>query len=126
MLPYLATLYYLCAMMERKIIGFRHYYREFMQTLGVGERKKIHYALDMLATQERVSTKFVKSIRDGIFELRTEYEGNIYRIFFCFDEGNIVILFNGIQKKTQKTPESEIKKAIQLKNEYYGSKQRTL
>jgi putative addiction module killer protein len=107
---------------ERKIIAFKHYYREFMQTLNAGEQKKIHYMLDMLATQERISAKFVKSIRDGVYELRAEYESNIYRIFFIFDGGNIVVLFNGIQKKTQKTPENEIKKAIQLKNEYYGSK----
>lgn len=76
----------------------------------------------MLTTQQRVSEKFVKYIREGVFEIRAEYESNIYRVFFCFDEGNIVILFNGFQKKTQKTPESEIKKAIQLKKEYYGSK----
>jgi phage-related protein len=82
--------------------------------------------LDMLATQERISTKFVKFIRDDIYELRAEYESNIYRVFFCFDDGNIVILFNGFQKKTQKTPESEIRKAIQLKNEYYGSNQESL
>lgn len=72
----------------------------------------------MLTTQQRVSEKFVKYIREGVFEIRAEYESNIYRVFFCFDEGNIVILFNGFQKKTQKTPESEIKKAIQLKKEY--------
>jgi putative addiction module killer protein len=107
---------------ERKIIAFRHYYSEFMQTLNAGERKKVHYVLDMLATQERISAKFVKFIRDGVYELRAEYESNIYRIFFIFDGGNIVVLFNGFQKKTQKTPESEIKKAIQLKDEYYGSK----
>jgi putative addiction module killer protein len=93
-----------------------------MQTLNTGEKKKIHYVLDMLATHERISAKFVKFVRDGIYELRAEYESNIYRIFFIFDGGNIVILFNGFQKKTQKTPESEIKRAIQLKNEYYGSK----
>ncbi|MDR1896161.1 MAG: type II toxin-antitoxin system RelE/ParE family toxin [Prevotellaceae bacterium] len=107
---------------ERKIIAFKHYYREFMQTLNAGEQKKIHYVLDMLATQERTSAKFVKSIRDGVYELRAEYESNIYRIFFIFDGGNIVVLFNGFQKKTQKTPEKEIKKAIQLKDDYYGSK----
>jgi phage-related protein len=107
---------------ERKIIGFKHYYREFMQTLNTGEQRKIHYVLDMLATQERISAKFVKFIRDGTYELRAEYESNIYRIFFIFDGDRIVVLFNGFQKKTQKTPESEIKKAIQLKNEYYGSK----
>ncbi len=107
---------------ERKIIGFKHYYREFMQSLGVGERRKIYYVLDMLATQERISTKFVKFIRDGIYELRAEYESNIYRLFFLFDGNKIVVLLNGFQKKTQKTPENEIKKAIRLKKEYYGSK----
>jgi phage-related protein len=107
---------------ERKIIAFKRYYREFMQTLNAGEQRKIHYVLDMLATQERISAKFVKFIRDGVYELRTAYESNIYRIFFIFDGGNIVVLFNGFQKKMQKTPESEIKKAIQLKDEYYGSK----
>jgi phage-related protein len=52
-----------------------------------------------------------------------EYEGNIYRIFFIFDEGKIVILFNGFQKKTQKTPESEIDKALKIKEKYYAYKQ---
>jgi hypothetical protein len=47
---------------ERKIIAFKHYYREFMQTLNEGEQKKIHYVFDMLATQERISAKFVKFI----------------------------------------------------------------
>jgi phage-related protein len=107
---------------ERKIIAYKNYYKDFMNTLTVSECKKIHYILDMLATRERVSKKFVKHIRNGVYELRSEYESNIYRIFFCFDESKIVVLFNGFQKKTQKTPESEIKKAIQLKNEYHESK----
>ena len=47
---------------------------------------------------------------------------NIFWGFFFFFEGNIVMLFNGFQKKTQKTPESEIEKAVKLKNEYYASK----
>ena len=42
---------------------------------------------------------------------------------FLFDDGNIIILFNGFQKKTQKTPKQEIEKAIKLKNQYYAEKQ---
>ncbi|MCL1934317.1 MAG: type II toxin-antitoxin system RelE/ParE family toxin [Candidatus Azobacteroides sp.] len=42
------------------------------------------------------------------------------------DEGNIVILFNGFQKKTQETPKSEINQAIKLKNEYYANKQQSI
>jgi phage-related protein len=93
-----------------------------MASLTDGERKKIHYGLDLLVSQERVSKKFVKFVKDDIYELRSEYEGNIYRIFFIFDKGMIVVLFNGFQKKTQKTPESEIRKAIEIKNMYYANK----
>lgn len=60
---------------------------------------------------------------DGIYELRTEYGGNIYRVFFIFDDGQIVVLFNGFQKKTQKTPTNEIEKAIKIKEAYYADKQ---
>ena len=86
-----------------------------METLNEKEQEKVQYGLLLLKTQERLSTKFVKSIRDGIFELRTG--------IFIFDEGNIVILFNGFQKKTQKTPNSEIEKAIKIKEAYYADKQ---
>ena len=93
-----------------------------MSTLDDKVSKKIYYTLDMLKTQQRVPEKFVKHIIDEIYELRVEYESNIYRVFFIFDSGNIVVLFNGFQKKTQKTPKREIDKVIELKKEYYASK----
>lgn len=77
----------------------------------------------MLKTSNRIATKFVKHIEDGLYELRAEYRGNIFRVFFIFDEGNIVVLFNGFQKKSQKTPQKEIKEALRLKKEYYEGKQ---
>jgi phage-related protein len=55
--------------------------------------------------------------------LRIEYGSNIYRIFFVFDLGNIVVLFNGFQKKTQKTPKNEIDRALKIKKEYDEYKQ---
>lgn len=69
----------------------------------------------MLKCYERISTKFVKSLKEGLYELRVEVEGIIYRVFFIFDEGNIVVLFHGFKKKTQKTPIKEIEKAIKIK-----------
>lgn len=66
--------------------------------------------------------KFVKHVRDGLYELKTEYNGNIYRVFFIFDEEKIVVLFNGFQKKTQKAPAGEIEKALNIKEEYYEYK----
>lgn len=89
----------------------------------VGAQKKLDYVLGMLKIQERISERFVKFIRDGIYEIRAFHDGNIYRTFFIFDEGNIVMLFNGFQKKTQKTPEREFKKALELKKEYYAEKE---
>ena len=59
---------------------------------------------------------------DGLYEIRVEFESNIYRIFCCFDKGNLVVLFNAFQKKTQKTPRKEINKALQLKADYYEQK----
>jgi putative addiction module killer protein len=107
---------------ERAIIAYKHYFADFMNSIGRAEAGKIAYVLDMLKTQQRVSEKFVKAIRDGLYEIRTEYSGNIYRVFFIFDNGNIVVLFNGFQKKTQKMPSSEIDKALKLKEEYYETK----
>lgn len=93
-----------------------------MTTLTEKEQEKIQYGLLLLKTQERLSSKFVRFIRDELYELRTEYNSNIYRVFFIFDEGRIVVLFNGFQKKTQKTPNNEIEKALRIKEAYYGDK----
>ncbi len=94
-----------------------------MKSLTEKEQEKIQYGLLLLKSQDRLSKKFVKLIRDGVYELRTEYGGNIFRVFFIFDEGDIVVLFNGFQKKTQKTPKNEIEKAIRIKEAYYADKQ---
>ncbi len=106
---------------KRKIRVYKSYFQDFMATLTPAQRRKIDYSIDMLRTQDRVSTKFVKHIREGLFELRAEYESNIFRVFFIFDGKDIVVLFSGFQKKTQQTPEKEIKKALAIKNEYYGT-----
>ena len=94
-----------------------------METLKEKEQEKILYGLLLLKSLDRLPKKFVKLVRDGIYELRTEYGGNIYRVFFIFDAGEIVVLFNGFQKKTQKTPHNEIEKAIKIKEAYYADKQ---
>lgn len=108
--------------MERRILYYKHYFIDFFQSLNDQAKRKVAYVLDVLKTQQRPSQNFVKHIREGVFELRAQHDGNIYRAFFIFDDGNIIMLFNGFQKKTQKTPQSEIEKAIKLKNEYYAGK----
>ena len=104
--------------MKRRIVAYKTYYRDFFESLDEETQEKILYGMLLLKTQERLPSKFVKPIRDGLFELRIEWQGNIYRIFFCFDEGKVVVLFNAFQKKSQKTPAKEINKALKLKSEY--------
>ena len=107
---------------ERTIFAYKTYFKDFIMSLTDAEVRKVFYVIDMLKTQERLSAKFVKYLREGIYELRAEHGSNIFRVFFIFDGKNVVMLFNGFQKKSQKTPNSEIEKAIRLKNEYYAAK----
>ncbi len=55
----------------------------------------------------------------GLYEIRIQPGSNIFRIFCFFDEGKLVVLANGFQKKTQKTPKQEIIKALKIMTEYY-------
>jgi len=109
--------------MIREIITYESYYDDFIATLSREAIKKIHYIFDLLTTENKINKKFVKHIREEVYEMRIFVDSNIYRIFFIFDEGKIVVLFNGFQKKTRKTPEKEIQKALRIKNEYYEYKQ---
>ncbi len=110
------------ASVKRTIITYGGYFERFIATLLPKELLKLNYILSLLETNDRLPVKFIKFIRDGLYELRMEYNGNIYRVFFIFDEGQIVVLFNGFQKKTQKTPMEEIQKALKIKEAYYADK----
>ena len=87
-------------------------------------KDKIDYVLFLVSVADRIPTKFFDQMTDsdGLFEIKIEFEGNIFRIFCCFDEGNLVVLFNAFQKKTQKTPKKVIEKALQIKEEYFNHK----
>ena len=89
-----------------------------------GERARENPIWSSFAKNSRQTFhEVLKLIKDGLYELRTEYGGNIFRVFFIFDEGKIVVLFNGFQKKSQKTPSKEIEKALKIKEAYYADKQ---
>lgn len=109
---------------KRNLLFFRNYFNEFLETQEEKVKEKIEYVLFLVTIAERIPKKFFSYVEgtDGIFEIRIEFESNICRIFCCFDEGNLVVLFNGFQKKTQKTPRNEIDKAIKIKNEYFTLK----
>lgn len=110
--------------MRRKIIAFGTYYHDFMNTLSEKESRKVKYILALLEREDRLSVKFIKHIKEhgNLYELRMKFESNIYRLFFIFDNDRVVVLFHGFQKKTQKTPQGEIEKALRIREEYYEYK----
>jgi phage-related protein len=110
--------------MERRIIFYKNYFIEFYQNQDEKVKTKIQYVFELIKQVDKVPEKFLKHLEgtDGLYEIRVAYQSNIYRIFCCFDAGRLVVLFNGFQKKTQKTPKNEIEKAEILKKEYFQTK----
>lgn len=110
--------------MVREIFYYKNYYLDFFETLKPEVKKKFNWTLGLVATLERIPKKYFEHLTgtDGIYEIRVEVGSDIFRVFSCFDKGNVIILFNGFQKKTQKTPKSEIDMAVKLKNEYFNEK----
>ena len=109
---------------NRHLIYFKNYFWDFFNTLAEKVKDKIDYVLFLVTVADRIPKKFFEPMTgyEGLFEIRIEFESNIYRIFCCFDEGNLVVLFNGFQKKTQKTPKKETEKAMRIKEEYFEFK----
>jgi phage-related protein len=111
---------------KRELIYFKNYYLDFYNAQKEKVKDKIDYVLFLITVADRIPKKFFDQITgyEGLFEIRIEFESNIFRIFCCFDEGNLVILFNGFQKKTQKTPKKEIERAERIKEEYFEYKKK--
>jgi phage-related protein len=112
---------------KRSLVFFKAYFNEFFEAQKEKVKEKIDYVLFLVATVERIPKKFFLDIEGetGLYEIRIEFESNIYRIFCCFDEGNLIILMNGFQKKTQKTPKQEIEKAKRIMKEYFNLKRKS-
>ena len=110
--------------MNREIIFHENHFIEFYQVQNDKVKEKIKYVLELIKQVEKVPEKFLKHLTNtnGLYEIRIEYQSNIYRIFCCFDKGKLVVLFNAFQKKTQKTPKKEIEKALKLMKEYFQQK----
>jgi len=109
---------------ERKIIFHGDYFLNFYIEQTAKVQEKIEYVLRIVRQVERVPKTFLQHMEgtEGLYEIRVEYGSNIFRIFSCFDEDNLVILFNGFQKKTQKTPKDELNLAKRLMKEYVDLK----
>ncbi|MDP1802776.1 MAG: type II toxin-antitoxin system RelE/ParE family toxin [Bacteroidota bacterium] len=110
---------------RREVYFYKNYYLDFYNKQTKEVKKKLNHAIGLLEVLEYVPEKHFKSLKgtDGLFEIRVEVISNIYRIFCFFDKGKLVILLNGFQKKTQKTPKNEIELAEKLKKQYFNEKE---
>lgn len=108
----------------RNIFYYKNYYLDFFNELKPEVKKKFNWTLKLIATLERVPVKYFKHLEgsSGLYEIRVEVGSDIYRVFCFFDKGQLVILVNGFQKKTQKTPKNELELAEKLKKEYCDEK----
>ena len=111
--------------MTREIRFYENYFIEFYLSLDLSVQEKIEYVFKVIRTVDMIPQKFLKHIEgtDGLYEIRVKVGSDIYRVFCCFDAGRIVVLFNGFQKKIQKTPKKEIDKALKIKQDYFDKKE---
>lgn len=108
----------------RQIIYYNKYFLDFYDHQTKRIKEKIDQVLFVVTVAERIPRKFFQHLEgtEGLYEIRVEFQGNIYRIFCCFDEGQVIVLFNGFQKKSQKTPAGEIERALKIMTEYFTDK----
>ncbi len=108
----------------RDIFYYKHYFLDFFNELTEDVQKKFNWTLELIATIDRVPKKYFQHMErtTGLYEIRVEVGSNIFRAFAFFDEGHLIVMANGFQKKTQKTPKNEIELAKKIKKEYFNEK----
>ena len=111
-------------MRYRKITFYKNYFQEFFDTQTPKVRDKIIWTFDLIEELRRVPETYLKHIENthGLYEIRIQYGSDIFRKFCFFDQGNIIVLANAFQKKSQKTPLKEIQFALKIKREYENEK----
>ena len=109
----------------RKIVFFKSYFQNFFNQQSKKVKEKIVWTFDLIEDLQRVPETYFKHIEDtdGLYEIRVQIGSDIFRIFCFFDKGNLVVLANGFQKKTQKTSKKEIELALKIKAAYENEKQ---
>jgi phage-related protein len=101
---------------------YKNYFWDFYNYEKQNVKDKIDYVLQIIISFQRIPDKFFKHLEEGIYEIRIESGGNIYRLFCFFDKEKLVILLHGFQKKSMKIPRKEIERAKTLRRNYYEEK----
>jgi phage-related protein len=105
--------------MVREVLFYSNNFFSFYNKLSQKVKDKINWTFGIIRDLDKIPEKYFKHIEGtNLYEIRVNHGSNIFRIFCFFDEGNVVIVLNGFQKKSQKTPKEEINKALKLKGMY--------
>jgi phage-related protein len=109
---------------HRKITFYKNYFQNFFDKQNKKVKAKIIWTFDLVEDLQIVPETYLKHIENtnGLYEIRVQHASNIFRIFCFFDQGQLVVIANGFQKKTQKTPKKEIDMALTIKAEYESEK----
>jgi phage-related protein len=110
---------------HRSVIFYKDYFEKFFVKQRQKVRDKIIWTFELIENLPRVPDLYLKHIEstDGLYEIRVQMGSDIYRIFCFFDQGQLVVIANGFQKKSQKTPRQEIELALKIKGEYENEKE---
>ena len=108
----------------RHIFLYKNYFSDFFKQQTQKVKDKILWTFRIIETLQIVPKEYLKHIegQSGLYEIRVKQGSDIFRIFCFFDEEKLIIIENGFQKKTQKTPKNEIEKAVKIKSEYFNEK----
>ena len=109
---------------HRKVTFYKNYFQDFFSKQNKKVKAKIVWTLVLIEDLQRVPETYLKHLEntDGLYEIRVQLASDIFRIFCFFDQEKLVVLANGFQKKTQKTPKKEIEMALKIKAEYESEK----
>ena len=104
----------------RTAIFYIDYFEKFFIKQSKKVKAKIIWTIELIEELERVPETYLKHIdsTQGLYEIRVKQGRDIFRIFCFFDEGQLIVLTSGFQKKTQKTPKKEIDRALKIMEEY--------
>lgn len=108
----------------RTIIAYKDYFEQFLLSQPEKVQNKIFKVLGIIETQQYIPIQYLRHIQGtkGLYKTRFKLGSNIWRVFCFFDEDILVVLLNGFQKKSQKTPKVEIERAKKLMYEYIEEK----
>ena len=92
---------------------------DFLDSLPSKDLAKVLRDIDLLAEYAPdLHEPYTKHMDGPIWELRSKFSSNIYRIFYFIWRDNRLVLLHGFTKKTQKTPPKELEIARKRYAEY--------